>query len=79
MRSPLLSEKGPQQADRLEGTVVTSNAGQPTVAYTKPSNTTFVAHADVKQDAGGLKVVVMAVYLKSSSDREHCIKKLTGN
>jgi hypothetical protein len=59
MRRPLLSEKGPQQADRLEGTVVTSKAGQPTVTYTKSSNTAFVAHAEVKQYAGGLKVVVM--------------------
>jgi hypothetical protein len=64
MRSPLLSEKGPQQADRLDGAAVTSSAGQPTVTYTKFSNTAFVAHAEVKQYAGGLNVVVMVIYLE---------------
>jgi hypothetical protein len=54
--------KGPQQAVRLGGTaVVTSIAGQPTVTYTKPSKTEFVAHGEVKQYGGGLKVVISHV------------------
>ena len=49
-RSPLSPVNGPQHAVRLGGTaVVKSNAGQPTVTYTKPSKAGFVAHGEVKQ------------------------------